>query len=783
MKPKESKFDLNIENGSNTHLLRIGVVCLAIVSFFTTANGMAKYIFINDIAIAYAASAAIQGILLALSINLPGYLWKIWEKPWPQEKHRDQSEEDGKIIKIIKCLQRKSVYLLKISVLFLGRAFLCVCSVSLTIIIIFCSSWFSYIYIADIIHQDSWGTDSELLVQQTYRSELYNARDYAHAYRIYLEESAGEKILMIEEQTGRLSDSDVDLTIDWERERGVYLSDEGTTAASYMSTVINAMTEALSEGSSQESRDLAAAAIEDAKVNIADRMESIQQNISTLDANITNYNNQIAGLRNQIDRRAEDTDISGLNNSIAIYSQLINDTTQQQANLQAEYRQLDSALMRLPYYESQLGLSSSTSAISIRSELLQLQSEFFQQEPDEEKLLNVATEIFENLRSAVRQAASGETVDENFSYTSLLVQMNQLIQNLKDYNEIKDIESNLDDLITELRDIDMIAGSDKSSSEAEDDFWQLNWNESLEKLKAQISAMPVYSGEEETSSGTNGALSESQANILRDYDRDSASRELDEMIRRYIANHNAIYKGIIYLQSPYRSLALFALILALSFDLSGFIFGFVAQGNSTEDQANQADSDPLPVKKDQSVSWSASSENINEQTEWSILKTLAQYVVLTGDYESRDGDFYYKAFKDGLPYHWTVKDTVPYKQGIYIQEEIDGEWTKGKPVPEEGQELLFASQTGGPKDGIYTDSQLIFDEGSLILVKDNQQNFLASIDEYVPVHSYRSSQGENRTVPAAQLTAKSLDDQLIVVALNSKGTRVAAIYIVGHEEC
>ena len=54
--------DMKAGNREPTYLLRIGVIFLAVVSFFTTANGMREYIFHNN-AIAYAASAAIQGNL------------------------------------------------------------------------------------------------------------------------------------------------------------------------------------------------------------------------------------------------------------------------------------------------------------------------------------------------------------------------------------------------------------------------------------------------------------------------------------------------------------------------------------------------------------------------------------------------------------------------------------------------------------------------------------------------------------------------------------------------
>lgn len=422
------KIDIN-----NTKLLRIGVIFLSIVSFYTTANGMNDYIFTDNATVAYAASAAIQGILLALSMNLPGYLMGIWNRL------KGNGEKEKWYI-------TAGRWLLKVT--------LCICAILLTLVTLFCSAWFSYVYIADVIHKDSWGMDSELLVQQTYRTQLYNARDYAHMYRIYLEESLGEKILLLEEEAGNLSDSQVDMTVDWEEEKANYISEPATTASSYMATVIYAMEKVFSESDSKENRDIAAMAIEDAKTNIENRMEAIQNNLNTFDANITNYNNQIANLTNRISRATAETDTTSLTNSINSYTQLINEMTQHQQALQTEYMQLDRALLRLPFYESRLGLSSSTSAISIRSELMELQSEFFAQEPDEEIMLTSAREIFENLRDASHIASGGgnsAAMEEAQSYTNLLLEMNRLIQNLTDYSEIKDIELNLEQLIINLR--------------------------------------------------------------------------------------------------------------------------------------------------------------------------------------------------------------------------------------------------------------------------------------------------------------------------------------------
>ena len=774
---------------NTTHLLQFAVVFLALVSFFTTANGMKEYIFQDNGVIAYMASAAIQGILLALSMNLPGYLRGIWNSGW-----------NG-----------------------FFRFLMCLLAVLLTGVAIFCSSWFSYVYIAEVIHRDSWDTDSELLVQQTYREELYNAQEYAHNYRIYLEESLGGKILLLEEQSKELSDAMVDSGIEWDKEREDYVTNGGA-AATYMAPVIDAMSRAARSDSSQEARDLAAKAVADAATSINSRMEAIQQRVDNLDRNITRYEAQIAALNNRIYNAAEGTDVGALTNAVNSYTALITNAVQEQGELEEERTQLSNALSRIPHYENYLGLNSSTSAISIRSSLVEMQSEFFKDNPDEEVMMDIAADIFESLRSAAN--TSGATSGTGFSYTDLLIQMNQLIRNLMDYSEIKDIEANLEQLITELRTEEPDAeaaqptepaqpalptqpadpaettdpGEPMGPAETTDPAesaepaesgepnqdakppeapsgggqsggsgWQKSWGKRLDQLKSQVSARPVYSESDTDSS----VLSESQANVLRSYDRNKASRTLDDMIRRYISQHSAIYQGIIYLQSPYRSLAIFALLLALAFDLTGFVFGVVIEGNPRQKAQNGG----TPAASAQFAAPPVGGGSRTDETEWTVLETLEQYVVLTGDFESRDGRYYYKTFKDGKLYHWCVTDPVPYVRQIYIQYKANP--SAGMPVPTAAdQELCFAGQAGGPKDGIYTKCGLAFDEGSLIRTKNGQTKFLATVDEYVPVHSYDPGRGENRTIPAKRLAAKNIDAETAVVALNEKGTRIAAIYVI-----
>lgn len=737
MTVKEKNKTSVMNKGKHSQLIQVAVICLAGVSLFTTAQGMNRYIFDNA-AVSVAASTAIQGILLAMSMGLPGYLRRVWENSWH----------------------------------WFWRILVCIIIVLLTIVTMFCSSWFSYIYIADIVHFDSWGTDSELLVQQTFRTELYNARDYAHIYRTYLEGDLGEKILMLEEQAGIISENEQldNLDMDWEQEREDY-GDTRTTAGNYMTTVIDAMDKAMQDGSSGSSRELAVGAVTDAQNNIGARMETIRQRLSEIDSQITGYNEQITSLTNRINRAAPGTDTTGLTNTLNNYVQRIERATADQTELQEEYNQLDAASGRLQLYESRLGLNSSFSSVAIRNTLLEMQTEFFQENPDEEQLLATAATVFENLRNAASQ-----NENNSLSYTDLLVRMNQLILNLKDYSNIKGVESSLEVLIVELRgagDTDLTGtepeGGD-ADAEENPEAWKPIWNDRLERLKSQISSMPVYSVEQTAGEGGSGLLTDAQLNTLRAYDRDESSKRLDDMIRLYIAEHNALYQGIIYLKSPYRMLALFALVLAFAFDMSGFILGFINSGEKTGNGTDSAGITPAAGVENKEET------KMRNDADWSILPSLNKYRILTGDYEMKDGTYSYQVFENGLSERWSVKDSVPYIQGIYQQDHT--EETEGTLTGVSEQEILFASQTGGPEDGIYLDCRLEFEEGSLLLVKGGSKSFLANVNEYVPVYSYSPSKGECQTFPAQDLYNNKTGAKTAVLSLNEKGTRIVAIYMI-----
>lgn len=820
------------EGKSSAQLLQLAIVCLAIASFFTTAQGMKNYIFHDD-AIAYVTSGAIQGILLALSMSLPKFISNIWER---------KAFKTG------------------------VKALITLVLLVLSAISLFCSSWFSYVYIAETIHKGSWNIDSELLVQQTYRKELYKASDYAKTYRTYLESELGQKILSLQTLANQLPTQASDFSMDWEAERQRYTSDD-TIASSYMATVIDQMENAFVTAPSQENRSLAAQAVEQAQTSVAAALESDEAQEVSIESRLQNYSSQIDTISRQIRNADAQTNIESLYALLSSYRGMQETAVNEQNRLQQEMAALRNVSGRLAIYAVDLGLSNSTSDISIKSNLIEMQTELFQDNPNDAHLLELATKTFTSLRDS--EALSETSTDSNgsLSYSALLTQMNALVLNLNDYSDVKSIEKELNTFITELRETDSTsdttqdkdaaastssssaaassaaadeAGADTNntvvndgesanqapdetsltdtdiaaentdneepassearagsinteattadadiSATANDATWKKTWRRRIEKLKARISALPTFVG----SSADVSEITETQQAILTEFDRTASCANLDNTTRRYINDHNALEQGTIYLTSPYRGLALFALMLAFFLDLSGFVFGVVdlnvaePKGESSESHTDVPRED-TPKATEEAAGTAPNTKVQFNDFLWSTLETAHPYMVVTEQFRHEDGVYYYSAFENGIHKEWKVCDTHEYPEGVYVLDKITS--NMGVKLKEYPQELIFANQFAGvdAQDGILLNGTLTYQEGSLLFKPDvsvsstYQTRYIASIDEYAPVHCYDPKRGESLTQPAMDLEKRPMKTRIVVIALNPKGTRIVAIYLI-----
>lgn len=744
----------NIENAAKTvgageksglQLLQFAVICLAIASFFTTAQGMRSYIFNGEPTIAYVTSGAIQGILLALSMNLPRFMRRIWN-------------------------EKSNVFI---------KAIIEIVLLILTGISLFCSSWFSYVYIAETVHKGSWDTDSELLVQQIYRNELYDASDYSKAYRTYLEAELGQEILNLQSLANQLPTQASDFNMDWESEQQQYASDN-TVASSYMATVINQLKLAFETAPSQENRDLAAQAVTEAQTNIEAALENEQTSLDGVERNLSTYNDQINTLSRQITNATTQAEAARLRETLGRYQEMQSTAAAQQQTIQQEISALRNAQGRLNVYAINLGLSNSTSSILIKRNLLEMQTELFKDDPDIDSLRNLATETFSNLRNAESLSAGSEG-GNSLSYNDLLTRMNTLVLNLNDYASIKSIETTLNDLTNGLR---------RATTSTSNTKWKSVWQTRIENLKAQISALPTFV----TSSADVSEITESQQRILTGFDRTKSCANLDNATRRYINDHNALEQGTIYLTSPYKGLALFALVLAFFLDLSGFVFGVVdlgAKENKNDSGiSDNNDRETIDVPK----IFKSMKEKVGEnESQWSIRPTANSYKVVTGNFRCEDGVYYYGVFENGIHKEWKVVDDHAYHEGIYLVDNIAAR--KGVALSEKHQDVVFSNQgfEKMPQDGVYLNGTLSYHEGSLLFEaevggksdksaeNDASPYYIANVEEYVPVHCYAPRRDENITQPAIDLAKFPMKVKVAVLALNPECTRIVAMYLILRE--
>lgn len=679
-----NKKSNRVEHKGMINLLRICTVFLAGVSFWATAQGMVEYVFQEEWQ-AYAASLAVQGLLLGLNFYLPVFL-KLADGRW-----------------------KKGILIV------------------LTGIILFCSSWFSYVFIAGKVYRESWDLESRILVEQTYRAELFAGNEYGTTYQRDSEEVLGRQILGLYNRTEAYGGSTVISMgdqIDFQEEREKYTT-EGFYFGSDMRTVIDYMERAVSDENNAETQKQAQAAISSFKRKIADRNQSLV--------------NEIGEARTDLDAAEDSLNYAEARENeeeIAQARQLRNECNERWNELRGQKEDCGEALERIGSYEIYLESIGNNYLNQVGEGLRIIQNELFKEEPDIANALTQATNLFETLLRNESLAA-----DKGTDYMSLLNEVNAFIQNLNRYQRVKEINTNFENCILELRD-----------KQIETD-WKNEWKKRLINLKSLISALPNYE--------------EGENQKLMRYDRTKSSNNLDNMIRSYISDHNAAQQGIIYLKSPYRDLAVFSLILALFFDLAGFATGVLIQ--IQEEKGKEMPDDPLEMEKMDHTD----SHEENDRQQWTTLPMLNEYVYLTGDYTHIDGKYRYSVFKDGRSAEIVTTNKKILTSGLYIE-------NKDEYMPVAAQSLSFSAMEDGARDGIYMESRLAYDDSMLTIasgVEDEDQDyqFLAHVDEYVPV--YYANEATFDIFPAGELK-KTDDVYTVVVALNEKGTMVGAIYLV-----
>lgn len=128
---------------------------------------------------------------------------------------------------------------------------------SLSLVTLCCSSVFTYIFISGYAYEGAWPTESRLLVQSGYRSELYDAGDYVDEYQELLRDELGGQVSDLYTQAAALEtqEASVGEGLNLEQDRKQYVEgEEGEevdfAANSEILSAILAMERAMADGAS-----------------------------------------------------------------------------------------------------------------------------------------------------------------------------------------------------------------------------------------------------------------------------------------------------------------------------------------------------------------------------------------------------------------------------------------------------------------------------------------------------------------------------------------------------
>lgn len=665
------------------YIMRIATVLLAIVSWWATAQGMAECVFADQWQ-ANLASLAVQSILLGLNFYFPVFI------------------------------RRSKNILAKI-----------ILSV-LVLVVLSCSSWFSYVFIVGKTYERSWDTDSQLLVQSTYRAELYDASDYADEYTETLRDDLTGQIAGLYEQASVLEAQNIQITdnLNLEQDRSEYANNDDFAAQSIIASAITSMEQALQENASAGDREQASTILSELESQANSQIEQLDVDIQTARTDTNQAESRLETARRNLNNPPEGADIADLQDSYQAAQNRYDECIDREAALDKDRSDYSEALRIITQYLSYLGISASNTGTQIAVSLRDIQIELLQTDPNMETIEDQAIEIFERIQSANSFSVTGDTN----TYQSLLNNMNSFIRDSRTYSSVKIAAQGLDDLTSDLR-----------NTAIDTDGWKSIWTDKLNELKLEIGSLPTYTG---TTSST-----------LRAYDRTDSMDRLDKMIQRYITDHNAVDQAIIYLLSPYNGLGIFSLVLAYFLDIAAFVTGFVIDAVDKNERKMDSELQEHNRRGDDCME---------------APMTARRYVYLTGNFSKEDDKYYYQAI-EGIEETEVEMDKPELPVGFYVE-------LKNSFRPVMSQTLSLYQMQSTPCDGIYQQCYLQHTDHILSTRTEEESvwHFLASMEKDTPLYRVRQNQC---VLESVQDIPPETRMRTAILSLNGKGTTIAAVFL------
>ena len=493
IKKKETEF---------WNFINICSVFLAFISLYTTAEGMNRFFFREDRIHGYLISLAVQGILLSLNLRLPRYLMG-------------------------KALPAKA------------------CAIGLYVFTVLWSSGFSYIFMSNVIYQDTWMKDAQIEMTGLYQEGKQKLTVQAGEA---MEKAVGEVLGDVTAFKSRAVQNDgtvltAGTSVEYQNYLPLFAEDPRMLQAIY----------ALQEGKSASGEvSVILDTLKEKEDTLTGELEAVTQKLEETDSKLSQLDQQRTEL---IDKR---TKVAAGSDAHSSYTDSINEKTESIRSLKDEKendaKEAQEIRDRLRAVQSMLSagqLTQNSASGQTDQDFAGIMAQLGSSEPDLEEIGRMTDNIYATL---VGGTQAGQNMEE---YEQLLEDYLKLRSDLGTASDIRGVLAWLEEEDTVAEETERLVKMD--GGEEGLNLWRESWNQALTGLKSQVLLIP------EDIDVTDTVQTGKKAEQWKK-EREKLLGGITGMQRNYLLELNDVEKAGNYLFGSFPAMAWFSLLFAVYLD-------------------------------------------------------------------------------------------------------------------------------------------------------------------------------------------------------------------------
>ena len=493
IKKKETEF---------WNFINICSVFLAFISLYTTAEGLNRFFFREDRIHGYLISLAVQGILLSLNLRLPRYLMG-------------------------KALPAKA------------------CAIGLYVFTVLWSSGFSYIFMSNVIYQDTWMKDAQIEMTGLYQEGKQKLTVQAGEA---MEKAVGEVLGDVTAFKSRAVQNDgtvltAGTSVEYQNYLPLFAEDPRMLQAIY----------ALQEGKSASGEvSVILDTLKEKEETLTGELEAVTQKLEETDSKLSQLDQQRTEL---IDKR---TKVAAGSDAHSSYTDSINEKTESIRSLKDEKendaKEAQEIRDRLRAVQSMLSagqLTQNSASGQTDQDFAGIMAQLGSTEPDLEEIGRLTDNIYATL---VGGTQAGQNMEE---YEQLLEDYLKLRSDLGTASDIRGVIAWLEEEDTVAEETERLVKMD--GGEEGLNLWRDTWNQALTGLKSQVLLIP------EDIDVTDTVQTGKKAEQWKK-EREKLLGGITGMQRNYLLELNDVEKAGNYLFGSFPAMAWFSLLFAIYLD-------------------------------------------------------------------------------------------------------------------------------------------------------------------------------------------------------------------------